>query len=503
MRGLGLGLDLPWGAPHGFLREPDRLAPRTARFLQRHGPRFDAMFCSWQPRSRARLQPAHYAPAWDDLWGRVPPAVARALHHTALNLASPEPYDRGPLLAFTEALVQRHGLRWVNEDLGLWSLGGKALPYPLPPYLTEQSVATCVRNVVEVQRALSVPLRLEFPGFGEGSCPPIGPLDAYDLFRRVIEDSGVDCTLDVAHLLSWRWTRGHRGQALYDELERLPLGACVELHLSGCSIVADQLYDAHHGVLLPEQLELMDRLLALCPRLQLVTFEDPRFDEQGELLPKCAASLAEVERRLADWRRAPGPPEPAPRALPALPAEAGPLPEHEALLRALREPDRLEPLLQGAPQPQLAAASRAWQRHAARRRYAGAGSLREMFPETWKAAAEPGEDALLARFVSSEPYARLREIEAAGPGLCLEEAFYRFCAQQGLGDPQVRLHEYLLAAARALAVDPEPVFSLPGGFRAVDGGYLALLPGDPPTVYAARGGQLVVGRLTGAAAASP
>jgi hypothetical protein len=44
-------------------------------------------------------------------------------------------------------------------------------------------------------------------------------------------------------------------------------------------------------------------LLPLCPNLRVVTYEDPRFDDQGVLLPETTASFdrlaAMIQRRAA------------------------------------------------------------------------------------------------------------------------------------------------------------------------------------------------------------
>ena len=49
---------------------------------------------------------------------------------------------------------------------------------------------------------------------------------------------------------------------------------------------------------------ILDRLLAVCPHLDLVTFEDPKFDEAGDLVPRCSARLAPVEARGEEHVRA-------------------------------------------------------------------------------------------------------------------------------------------------------------------------------------------------------
>ena len=90
-------------------------------------------------------------------------------------------------------------------------------------------------------------------------------------------------TLDTGHLLSYQWLLGHRGEDLYGDLERLPLDRCFEIHLSGCELEGERFHDRHHGVLLKEQLELLERLVPLCPNLRAVTYEDPVFDAEGAL----------------------------------------------------------------------------------------------------------------------------------------------------------------------------------------------------------------------------
>ncbi len=119
--GLGVGLDLPWAGARGFTwsaTEGDHLQPATAAFLSR----FDAThtFLSWQPRGRGALGADDEQP-WRDALAQCCSPV-RALHHTLLNLAAGESYDRTQILAFTNQFTCRHDLRWINEDLGFMSL---------------------------------------------------------------------------------------------------------------------------------------------------------------------------------------------------------------------------------------------------------------------------------------------------------------------------------------------------------------------------------------------
>jgi uncharacterized protein len=291
---LGVGLDLPWGAPIGFVHDPargDAVADRVVRFLHAHASRFSHLFISFQTRNRNRLDARDYFDVYDDLFGRIPAFPALALHHTALNLGALEPYDRGRIVDFTNELALRYGLAWVNEDLGLWSIHGRPLPYPLPPYLTEAGLRAAIANTTFVQERLSVPLLVEFPGFSAGTSFVVGRLHAFDFFRTVVEASDSPATLDVGHLLSYQWFLGKRGEDLYGDLERLPLDRCVEIHLSGCRVDGGRFLDLHDGVLMAEQLELLGRLVPRCKSLRAITYEDPKFDEEGALVPESVASF--------------------------------------------------------------------------------------------------------------------------------------------------------------------------------------------------------------------
>jgi uncharacterized protein (UPF0276 family) len=296
--GLGLGLDLPWGSPTGFVHDRatgGHPAPAVARFVRARAGTCSHLFATWQPRDRAVPDPDDYVDAFARFYA-LAPGAARALHHTALNLGALGAYDRASVVAFTNELVRRCGIDWVNEDLGVWSIAGRTLPVPLPPFLTREGLAASIRNTCMVRRDLAVPLLLEFPGFSEHASRCAGGLHAYDFFRTVVDESGALATLDVGHLLGYQWLRGRRGEALYDELERLPLDATFEIHLSGCAIENDRFIDFHHGVLLDEQLELLSRLLDMCGHVRAVTYEDPRFDDAGRLLPE---AIPNVERLAA------------------------------------------------------------------------------------------------------------------------------------------------------------------------------------------------------------
>jgi uncharacterized protein (UPF0276 family) len=310
--GLAVGLDMPWGSPRGFVEADadDGLGPRPApavtRFLERYAPWFTGIFTSIQPRRRVRWETGVVAPYVDAnacLRRICPAAPLFFLHHTQLDTAQPCGFDesgRADLFAFTNALIEQTSAAWVNEDLGIWTFDGKPLPYPLPPLLTTASLQCCVATVRTVQANLLVPFVLELPGFSEGAGFWLGDLDPLWFFRTIVEETDSPCTLDVAHLLGIAGLATCRDRK-EDVMAQLPLEACIDIHLSGAHIVNSAVVDAHHGVLLDEQLDMLEALLPRCPNLRVITYEDPRFLDDGSLVHKALRNAERLRGIAAAW----------------------------------------------------------------------------------------------------------------------------------------------------------------------------------------------------------
>lgn len=137
----------------------------------------------------------------------------------------------------------------------------------------------------------------------------------------------------------------------------------------------------------------------------------------------------------------------------------------------------------------------------AERQYRGSGGLKKLFAATiaaWEAAhPEAGADGIFAAFVGSPAYQTYRELPFAGPGVCLEEAFYRFACEAGIGDPEAREGEYLAAIVKAVLLSPDPTFTLPGELRRAPVGWFALSRlGVGTKLYAAARGRYIEGSVT-------
>ncbi|MBI2373464.1 MAG: DUF692 family protein [Deltaproteobacteria bacterium] len=515
---FGVGMDLTPSSTYGF-DDRGALSDRVARFLRSMPSELDHFFFSFQRRGRSTLRADDYFPSFDDLMTHVPSGWTRALHHTLLNLGTTGRYDRRPIFELTNELIARYELAWVNEDLGLWSIDGRPMPYPLPPLLTENGLRASIRNVRECMTGLDAPLVVEFPGFADGPSVWVGELDAYDFFRQLAEETSVHVTLDVGHLLSWRWAIGHRGAALFDGLDRLPLASCFELHLSGCTIRAESFVDAHHGVLLDEQLELAEQLIERCPNLRAVTFEDPRYTRDGQLTRKSRTSferlrrlvprapersaLARPERRLAEWN----------------PAESdrhvgGRL--ESTLSTLLHEARTLAGFLDGSLSPELSREDRETlgaidrgrlvkaaeaTRHAAfSRSHAGSGRLTDAFEASLASyrsahSDDPGLDVLRAAFLESDEFKGSKELPFSGPGIAIEEAFGAFLSRLTLAPSRVIGEETDLSLLRAVAALREPEFELPRDLILLEHGAAFARGGPVPSIHGLIANRVVRGPI--------
>lgn len=149
----------------------------------------------------------------------------------------------------------------------------------------------------------------------------------------------------------------------------------------------------------------------------------------------------------------------------------------------------------------LAEAAAVCRSEAIGRDHRGSGSLLDRFPATiagWL-RAHPGDadlDQLAGAFLGSPAYAGHRTSSRGGAGLCLEEAFFRFCDAEVIGDPVVREREYLSAAIRALACSPRPDFTLPAGITEIAGGFVAIAARGAPHLHAVCAGRVVEGPVS-------
>jgi len=104
-------------------------------------------------------------------------------------------------------------------------------------------------------------------------------------------------------ILSYQWHKGKSSNYLEGLEKELPLDFCKEIHLSGCSIIKDEFFDFHHGVILDQQINLLDTLLPQCKNLKTVTYEDPKFHSNGNLIEKSIPNYQRLKSIVENWKQ--------------------------------------------------------------------------------------------------------------------------------------------------------------------------------------------------------
>src|SRR5262249_8145531 len=147
--------------------------------------------------------------------------------------------------------------------------------------------------------------------------------------------------------------------------------------------------------------------------------------------------------------------------------------------KRLRAGEAADPRFAAIDMGELEEAARAVRRMVRGRTHRGTGGLEAWFPRTlapWRHAHPPDiePDDLLTRVCSSSSSRAWSEL---GDGISLEEAFYRFFLDEGIGSARVLEEELFSAVVRALAIAPAARFEWPAGVRRAPGGCYAVTRG--------------------------
>jgi hypothetical protein len=225
----------------------------------------------WQPRSGAHAEARDYFPAYDELFARIGERFAtRALHHPAPSYRAAEAYRLGELLEVTNALVDRYGFGWVTEDAALWPIRGKPPNDDGGPSLTHEELRAAARHARVVRAGLEAPLVLDFPSFAATA----GDEEAtrvYDFFRALADEADVAVSIDTGKILANQARCERTDVDSADALEKLPLGRCFEIRVSA----RDAVCDARNDRSFDAEVELVERLVGLCPNVRAIVCEVP------------------------------------------------------------------------------------------------------------------------------------------------------------------------------------------------------------------------------------
>lgn len=218
------------------------------------------------------------------------------LHCASMSLAG---YVRPPQNIFDELgdFIKRTHTPWLGEHLSY--IAGDGAPsdpgvlatepynvgYTVAPPMNEAMITKVTENLSECKRAFGIPILIENPPLY--FIPPGSTMAQTDFVREVCRRTSSGLLLDIAHFYI---TSRHANRRAEEDLEKLPLEAVVEVHISGVDDGPDGLWDSHASKAPAKVMDLLGLVLRRA-RVRAITLEY-NWSAQFPL----DALLAELER---------------------------------------------------------------------------------------------------------------------------------------------------------------------------------------------------------------
>lgn len=229
----------------------------------------------WRQAPDGALLPNGFHRAFLDLAKEVPkPVVAHGVGLSVGTLSCADDDRQQMWLARIAADHRAFRFAWYTDHLGVSAPGGLAMTLPLPVAMTGESVARIRQSLANLQRIVpevGVENSVFYYHLGD-------PLEEPDFLRRIVSGPGHHLLLDLHNVFT---TAHNAGFDPHEYIDRLPLDAVIEIHLSGGSDSPGEWLasgrslrlDSHdHGV--PEAVwALFDKVWRRCPNLRGVTLE--------------------------------------------------------------------------------------------------------------------------------------------------------------------------------------------------------------------------------------
>jgi uncharacterized protein len=233
-------------------------------------------------------------------------AYPLSLHGVGLSIGSPAPLDRAHLqrlaslnARYEPGLFSEH-LAWSTHDTGYFN---DLLPLPY----TEETLATVVTHVLQVQEAMGRQMLLENPStyvvFAESTMSEV------DFIAEVARRSGCALLLDVSNVLVSATNHGFDPTAY---LDAFPLSHVREIHLAGFAESSDDagrplLIDAHDSPVRDHVLDLYRHVIArIGPTPTLVEWDNdiPEWPILHAEARRAEATMVAAARAASELRHA-------------------------------------------------------------------------------------------------------------------------------------------------------------------------------------------------------
>ncbi|MBY8884015.1 DUF692 domain-containing protein [Streptomyces sp. PTM05] len=199
-------------------------------------------------------------------------------HGVGLSLAGAGRIDPD-YLVFIKELSGICEADYYSEHLAMTHVPGVNSGHLCPPILSEESLRRCVRNVLETQSAIGMPLAIENITYNV----TLGShLDAASFLAELVDRTDALLLLDVANL----YINSVNFSFDVDEyLDQLPLERVVHIHLAGGVTRSDgTLMDTHSEIIGDSVWQLAEKVSRRCAPSTVIIEHDSNFPEFRRLV---------------------------------------------------------------------------------------------------------------------------------------------------------------------------------------------------------------------------
>ena len=199
-------------------------------------------------------------------------------HGVCLSLAGAGRIDE-EYLRFLRNVVEVCDSEYYSEHLAVTHVPGLDSNHLCPPLINEDSLRVCVRNVMQTQDEIGVPLAIENITYTVSTAAD--ELAGASFLADLVTETDSLILLDVANL--YINSRNHGFDAM-DYLERLPLEKVVHIHLAGGLTRHGLLLDTHSEIIGEEVWDLAREVARMCRPRTVIVEHDSNFPEIDALI---------------------------------------------------------------------------------------------------------------------------------------------------------------------------------------------------------------------------
>ncbi|MEU8625135.1 DUF692 domain-containing protein [Streptomyces sp. NPDC048669] len=206
-------------------------------------------------------------------------------HGVSMSVAGAGAID-SDYLRFIRNAVSRCGASYHSEHLAMTHVPGMDSGHLCPPFLSQSSLSSCIRNVHQVQEEIGVPLALENVTYSVSPSPD--HLSGAAFMSELVAATGCFILLDVTNLFV---NARNYGFSPTEYVKLIPMDRVVHIHLAGSWMNPEgKLLDTHSELIAQEIWDLSAHVAGLCDPRNVIIEHDVNFPDISEILAEVATA---------------------------------------------------------------------------------------------------------------------------------------------------------------------------------------------------------------------